>query len=88
MDALVYNGGICSAALEAVVARNGGALIEGGATFATRRGARQVASEFAGYLGLEFEAIRMKELIQVDVPFGPKNSNRVIGRRSADGLRY
>ncbi|KAB0573872.1 RHS repeat-associated core domain-containing protein, partial [Ideonella dechloratans] len=72
-------------ALERVIARNGGELVDGGARFATRRDARQAASELAGNLGSDAQAIRMRDFRQSNVPWGLKDSNRVIGRRSADG---
>lgn len=71
--------------LEKVVSRNGGEIVEGGARFASRRAARQAASELAGNLGSRAEAIRMSEFKQADVPWNLQNSNRVIGRRSFDG---
>ena len=72
--------------LEKVVARNGGEIVEGGAKFGTRRSARQAASEMAGNLGSNAQAIRMREFKQSNVPWGLKDSDRVIGRRSSDGL--
>lgn len=75
-----------ASALEKVVARNGGEIVEGGAQFATRRQARQAASEMAGNLGSDVQAIRMREFKQANVPWGLKDSNKVIGRQSADGL--
>ena len=75
-----------ASALEKVVARNGGEIVEGGAQFATRRQARQAASELAGNLGSDVQAIRMRDFVQANVPWGLRDSNKVIGRQSADGL--
>jgi hypothetical protein len=61
----------------------GGELAEQGARFPSRRSARQAASELAGDLGPEAQAIRAFEFRG-----GPKsweNSTRVIGRQNASG---
>ena len=70
--------------LENAVARNGGEATDGGATFPTRRQARQAASEVAGNLGSDAQAIRMRDFRQSD-SWRLKNSNRIIGRQSSDG---
>lgn len=68
-----------------MVTRNGGQIVEGGAQFANRRSARQAASEMAGNLWSDVQAIRMKDFKQANVPWTLKDSNRVIGRQSSDG---
>jgi hypothetical protein len=69
--------------LEGSLARHGGELVEGGARFPSRRAARQAASEIAGDMGSEVDAIRASSFR--GGPRSWRNSNRVIGRKSADG---
>jgi len=69
----------------AAVARHGGVEIgEGRFLFSTRRAARQAASEIAGDLGPGARPIRLSEF--EGGPWWTRNSNRVIGRQSADGM--
>jgi hypothetical protein len=69
----------------AAAARHGGVEIgEGRFLFPTRRAARQAASEIAGDLGPNAHTIRLKDVR--GYPWWAKNSRRVIGRQSADGL--
>ncbi len=64
--------------------RNGGRELAGDRfAFPTREAARQAASELAGNLGPGTQAIRLSEFR--GGPWWTKNSNRVIGRQSADG---
>jgi hypothetical protein len=68
----------------AAAARHGGVEIsEGRFLFPTRRAARQAASEIAGDLGPGARPIRLAEF--EGGPWWTRYSNRVIGRRSADG---
>jgi len=71
---------------EAAVARNGGKLAEGGAAFPSRRAARQAASEIAGDMGSAAKAVRASDYR--GAPWTWRNSQRVIGRESADGTVY
>ena len=69
--------------LQAVISRYGGELVEGGVRFSSRRVARQAASEIAGDMGSAARAIRASEFR--GAPHGWRASERVIGRRSANG---
>jgi hypothetical protein len=88
-QAAVTTEGILEERLAGVISRNSGTVVEGvegGFRFASRRAARQAASEMAGDLGSAAEAITAKEFEN-----GPKwmlRSNRVIGRTNSAGTRY
>ncbi|MBA2227128.1 hypothetical protein H0921_13275 [thermophilic bacterium 2918] len=70
----------------AAAARHGGVEIgEGRFLFPTRRAARQAASEIAGDLGPRAQRISQQEFH--GLPRRLSNSNRTIGRWSADGSR-
>jgi hypothetical protein len=67
-----------------IAAKHGGTEVEEGVfQFKTRRAARQAASEMAGDLGPEPTTIRMSEFR--GGPKWGKKSNKVIGKKSADG---
>lgn len=77
-EVLVHNCRISDAAL-----RHGGQLVEGGYKFASRRAARQAASEAVGNLGSSRQVIRA--LDYRGGPYWMKDSLKRIGVRSADG---
>ena len=68
-----------------IAARYGGEAVEGGFQFRTHRTARQAASEMVGDTGSATRTIGASEFR--GGPFWMRNSNRTIGRESADGTR-
>ena len=69
----------------AVAARHGGAVVEGGYKFPSHRSARQAASEMVGDMGSNSVAIRARDFR--GGPYWMRDSDKVIGRKSADGTR-
>jgi RHS repeat-associated protein len=69
-----------------IAGRYGGAEIGPGRfVFPTRRAARQAASHLAGNLGPGAQAIRNREFRGGQPAWRWRNSNRIMGRKSADG---